>query len=401
MAKKSILKIATAIVSAVLTATSLCSCENLSFFKEENSNAKLIKTEVLNDFSNEKDMYQVILTDGYGKMTLNKDEEYCSTGGGSAKLWVSNENGKPMGFKQRLTSLTQGYDYSNFKNIKNVKTAIYNASTEEVKVLFAIEFSDGSKSAGMRYTLQSGWNYLTYAVDRELLSLQFDLEKAMYLSYSFSCNPTPYTVYVDSISLSTTSSEIKEVVQQIDENEICSFDKNYQVGVFSLYVYSPIRMAYFSDFGLTSNPDRVKSGKAFYVTTLAGLEDKGNWNWLRLNEKYGEKIDWSSLTEEDAISFWVFNEGPACSLSIGIPITKMKSGWLSVQAVTMKSYEWTEVVVPVAKIKEVADKQKKLEEGEKIGDIIKGISIGWAAFDDVEQKTFYFDEFKIVKGGAN
>lgn len=325
MAKKSILKIATTVLTALLAASSLCSCENLSFSEEEvNPNAKIIKTEVLNDFATEKDMYQVILTDGYGKMTLNREEEYCSTGGGSAKLWVSNENGKPMGFKQRLKSLTQGYDYSNLKKVKNIKTSVYNGSEEEVNVLFAIEFADGSKSSGMKYTLKSGWNYLTYEVDRELLSMQFDMEKAMYLSYSFSCNPTPYTVYVDNISVGLTNSEIKAVEQTIEENEICSFDKNYQVGIFSLYVYSPSRMAYFSDFGLTSDPDRVKSGKSFYITTLAGLEDKGNYNWLKLNQKYGEKIDWSSMTEEDAISFWVFNEGPACGISIGIPITKMK-----------------------------------------------------------------------------
>lgn len=67
----------------------------------------------------------------------------------------------------------------------------------------------------------------------------------------------------------------------------------------------------------------------------------------------------------------------------------------------MKSYEWTEVVVTVAEIKAVAESQKKLEEGEKITDLITGINVAWAPFDDVAQKTFYFDEFRIVKGGAN
>jgi hypothetical protein len=401
MAKKNRFRMITLIVTTIVFLTSFCGCENFSVFKDnsQNENAKVIKTETLNDFSTEKDLYQVLLSDGYGKMSLNKDEKYYTTGNGSAKLWVSNDNGKSMIFKQRLKSEVNGFDYTNFKKMKSIRTSIYNESDETVGVIFALEFSDGSKSSIKKYTLQSGWNTLSYGVDREMLSMQFDIEKTMYLTYTFECNETPYTVYVDDISLGLTNSGIKEVVQVIDENEICSFDKNYQMSVFSLYVYSTVRIGYFADFGLTADPERVKSGKSFYVTTQAGMEDKGNWYWIKLAPKYSSLIDWKSLTVNDTISFWVYNDGPSASLAFGVMNTKGKDLQVSLGK-TMKANSWTEMTVSVADIKAAADENKYLEEGETIGDIISGIKVGWGPFDDVAQKTFYFDEFKIVKGDA-
>lgn len=418
MVKKSKWKILTLILASVFSALSLCACgeeaSNSSSGEaqqQQQTKAKIIKTEVLNDFSNEKDLYQVLLSGGYGKMSLNKNEEYYEMGSGSAELWLADNNNTAMVFKQRLRSEVNGYDYTNFKKVKNVKTSVYNAADENVEVIFALDFSDGSKSSIKKYTLEKGWNDLHYEVDREMLSMQFDIEKTMYLSYTFEKKETPYTVYVDNISLGTTNSEIKEVVQTIEENEICSFDKNYQMSVFSLYVYSSVRVGYFSDFGLTANPERVKSGKAFYVTTQAGMEDKGNYYWIKLNQKYSSKIDWKSLTEDDYISFWVYNEGPASGVSLSISNTKgkdlMDSGVdlqgnkrPSMTSFKLKANEWTEAKISVGYIKMLADEKKYLEEGESIGDIIKSINVGWAPFEDVPQKTLYFDEFRIIKGGA-
>lgn len=397
--KKNISKILALALGAVLVTTSLGACSKKEE-KQEETDARIITTQLLNNFSNEKELYQVILSNGYGKMSLNKDKAYYTTGNGSAALWVADNNGAPMLFRQRLESDVLGYDYTDFTKIKEIRTSVYNASEEEVQVMFALEFSDGSKSSMKKYTLQSGWNSLHYDVDREMLSMQFDISKTMYLGYTFTPNETPYTVYVDDISLGMTTSAMKEVIQTIEKDEICSFDKNYQMSVFSLHCYSTIRMAYFADFGLTANPDRVKSGKSFYVTTKAGMEEKGNWYWMKLNSKYSQKIDWKSLTEEDVISFWVYNEGPLASLAFSVSTNKGKTVQVSLNNGKMKANSWAEMKVKVSDIKVAADAAKQLEKDEKIGDILTGINVGWGPFDDVAQKTFYFDEFKIERGGA-
>ncbi len=414
MAKKRIGK-----MIALLTATTLCiatfgACDKEKGSETKESGAKVITTEVLNDFSTEKDLYQVLLLDGYGKMSLNKDEKYYSTGGGSAQLWVADNNGTSMVFKQRLQSDVNDYDYTNFKKAKNVNTSIYNPSEDEVEIVFALEFSDGGRSSIKKFTLNSGWNDLQYAVDREILSLQFDLEKAMYLSYTLENKETPYTVYFDNISLDMTTTEIKEVEQKIDENEICSFDRNYQMSAFSLYTYSSAVMANFTDFGLTANPDRVMSGRAFYVTIKAGMEDSGNSYMLKLNPKYSELIDWKSATENDYISFWVYNDGPAMSLQLRVVNTKGKElmdtkattektedreAYINKTETKLQAHAWTEVKISFADIQALANDRGYLKEDEKIGDIIKSIDLIWGKFDNVPQKTLYFDEFKIVKGG--
>jgi len=404
MAKKKVLRVITLVFVVVLSTASFASCSKKN---EVNENAKVITTQVLNSFSSERDLYQVLLLDGYGKMTLNKEQEYYSTGEGSAKLWISNNNGASMVFKQRLKSKTYEYDYTDFKKVKSISTSIFNAAEEDVHIMFALEFSDGGKSSIKKYTLKNGWNELKYNVDREILSMQFDIEKTMYLTYTFANNEKPYTVYVDQISLGLTNSGISEVEQTIKENEICSFDSNYQMAVFSLYHYDTSVMGNFLDFGLTANPDRIKSGMAFYVTIKSGMTENKNSYMLKLNPKYGELINWDSLTENDYISFWIYNDGLADSIQFrivntkGKPLmdTKSEKGYTNKTNITLKANSWTEARINISDIKALADEKGYLEEGDKIGSIIESFDLLWGTFDGEPQKTFYFDEFKIVKGG--
>lgn len=405
MAKKRTIKTLAAVLTAILSTVSLVSCKKQEIINPKDNGAKVITTTLLNSFSNEKDLYQVLLFDGYGKMTLNKDEAYYESGKGSAKLELSNDNGLPMIFKQRLKSQVNGYDYTDFSQAKGVKTSIYNGADEEVEVVFALEFSDATKSAIKKFTLSKGWNQLYYAVDREMLALQFDITKTMYLTYTFESKETPYTVYVDEISLEFTNSQMQEVTQTIEQNEICSFDKNYQMSAFSLFTYSTIRMGYFTGFGLTADADRVKNGQSFYVTVKKGLEDKGSSYMLRLNPKYGERIDWQSVTANDYLHFWVYNEGPA--IGIQVRFNNKKGQTLmdvnnspSATATNLKAYDWTEVKIPFSAYEKLAKEKNYLEEGETIGDIITTFDVLWGAFDNVPQKTLYFDEFSIVKGDA-
>ncbi len=410
MGKRRIIKAIALTVTAALFSTLLCTCKKKSDDSQAvggvNDGAKVITTGILNSFSSEMDLYQVLLSEGYGKMTLNKEGEYYKSGSGSAKLWVADNNGTSMIFRHRLESDVYGYDYTNFKKVKSIKTSVYSEAEEDVEVIFALEFADGGKSPIKKYTLQSGWNYLEYAVDREMLSMQFDIEKTMYLSYTFQTNETPYTVYVDEIQLGLTTSEMKEVVQHVEENEICSFDSNYQMAVFSLFNYNAAKMGNFLDFGLTANPERVKNGKSFYVTTKAGMTEDGNSYMLKLNPKYSALIDWKNVTTEDYISFWVYNEGPEMKLDFRVNNTKgkvlveMDLASETTTRTVLKANAWTEAKISFATIKALADKNGYLKEDEKIGDIITSFDVSWVAFDDVPQKTLYFDEFKIVKGGA-
>lgn len=404
MTKKVTLKMLALVLTIMVAVVSLGACKKEKIVENPQANgAKIITTRLLNGFSSEKDLYQVILLDGYGKMTLNKDADYFKSGNGSAKLELSNDNDMPMVFKQRLVSAVNNYDYTDFTKVKNVKTSVYNASNEDVEIVFALEFSDSTKSAIKKYTLASGWNQLVYTVDRELLALQFDITKTMYLTYTFENKENPYTVYVDEISLNFTNSQMQEVPQPIEKNEICSFNKNYQISAFSLYTYSNIRMGYFTAFGLTATPDRVKDGQSFYVTVKAGMEDKGSSYMLKLNPKYAEKIDWKSVTKDDYISFWVYNEGPAISLQLrfnnkkGQALMDVKNS-PSATSTSLNAYDWTEVKISFSVYEELAKEKNYLEESETIGDIITTFDALWGAFDNVPQKTLYFDDFKIIKG---
>ena len=198
---------------------------------------------------------------------------------------------------------------------------------------------------------------------------------------------------------------MQEVSQSIEENEICSFDKNYQISAFSLFTHSTIRMGHFVGFGLTGNLDRVKSGQSFYVTVKAGLEDKGNSYMLKLNPKYSEQIDWQSVTTNDYFAFWVYNEGPEMGLQVrfnnkkGQSLMDVKNS-PSATSTTLKANAWTEVKLGFSVYETLAKEKNYLEESETIGDIITSFDLLWGAFDNVPEKTLYFDDFKILKGEA-
>ena len=106
MGKRRIIKAIALTVTAALFSMLLCTCKKKSDDSQTangvNDGAKVITTGILNSFSSEMDLYQVLLSEGYGKMTLNKDGEYYKSGSGSAKLWVADNNGTSMIFRHRL-----------------------------------------------------------------------------------------------------------------------------------------------------------------------------------------------------------------------------------------------------------------------------------------------------------
>jgi hypothetical protein len=410
-------------LATVLALSSFGSCQGLDFTNNssaEPTNEYMLLNKTINDFSDVSDLYQLLTVNSLGKIDLNKDMQYVKTGTSSAHITVGLENTKlptKPGIKQRLSSKTQGYNYHDFTKVKKLKAQIYNPS-EEVRTLeMFVAFANGATTTPLTFKLQKGWNDLIYEIDREMLSFQVDLEKAAYLQFSFEILPLKtYELYLDNISITQTNSKIQEVEMALEKDEICYFEKNYQKSVFYFWTWSTERLSDITDFGLTADPDLAKTGTSFYVTTKKGDKRWNYWYYLRFSDAYLKVIDWESLKPEDSIevSVWVpdgndgFNmdvntsSGAITSYTVVEPDPNDPSKTVEVQKSIVQGKvvpkQWSTLSVKVADMITSAKSQGWVNEKTGIWDIFTGFSLHWGEFVDVEQKTYYFDDFRIVRG---
>ena len=411
-------------LATVLALSSFASCQGLDFLNktEQPVNEYTLINTTINDFSDVNDLYQLITVNDFGIINLNKDEEFVKTGNTSAKLTVGYEGRtlatKP-GIKQRLSSKTQGYNFHDFTKVKKLKAQMYNPSETVRTVKMYVAFGNGVTTTPLTCNLQKGWNDLIYEIDRALLSFQVDLEQAAYLQFSFDVLPNEsYDLYLDNISITQTNSEIQEVEMTLEQDEICYFEQNYQKSVFYFWTWSSDRLADIIDFGLTADPDVAKTGTSFYVTTKKGEKRWNYWYYLRFSEAYLNLIDWESLTPEDTIevSVWVpySNDGFNMDVNTSLgaitsyeaeipdpndPTQKIKETRRIVQGKVVPK-EWSTLSVNVGDMLLAAETNGWTNEKTTLWDIFTGFSLHWGEFVDVEQKTYYFDDFRIIRGNT-
>ncbi len=383
------------------------------------TNEYTLTNTVINDFSDFQHLYQVFIENDFGTVSLNTNQEYVKTGGASAKLTIGYENKtlplKPV-LKQRLSSNTMDYNFNDFTKVKKLKAQFYNPSDEVRTLSMCISFSDGVTTSPLVCNLKKGWNDLVYEIDRALLSFQADLSKAAYLQFSFETVPNKsYDIYLDNISITQTNTPMQTIEMTVEKDEICYFEHNYQQSVFYFWTWSADRLADIVDFGLTANPDVAKTGTSFYVTTKKGEVRWNYWYYLRICEPYLDVIDWKSLKPEDNIevSLWVPDLRDGMDMDVRTelgditfyeveetdpqdPTKKVKVQKSIIQGEVIPE-QWSTLSVNVGDMLKSAELNGFTDEKTSLWDIFLGFSLHWGEFVDVEQKTYYFDDFKIVR----
>ena len=397
------IKLAAVLLSSFFAISVLSACEQKT---EEAPKDYVLTNHTLNDFSNSDDLYQIIWQNSYVKASLNKESAYKKTGEASAKISInslSESDGQPLFFKQRVASEYLNYDYSDFSHVKKVKAQIYNPSEETVRSYMYFTFKGGASSIRKTFDLTSGWNEIVYELDRESMSMQADLSKVEYILFGFDRKETAFDVYIDCITLTKTSKDIESIEMSLKENEIASFDKNYQKSVFTFWTWSQARMGDIVDYGLTANPEYVKSGSSFYVTTKKGETYRGVWYYLQMNEAFADIIAWNSLKSGDSIELSIYNKGPADDIALrittplgafGLPPETGEARW------ALPENQWTTITFSYDYAAQKALEGGFLGKDQELKDVITGFELSWAEFVNVSEKTFYFDEFKIVRGAT-
>lgn len=428
------------IYSLLLSTATLAVCAVSAFgcSKEENSSQTQQQEEtagtfVINDFSSNKELYQLIPKNMFGKISLNTDEDYVWTGGGSAKLEPDMSATAEPYFKQRLTSTDFNYHHGDIRKATKITAQVYNAADTVITMQTELEFSDSQKSARETVTLNPGeWNTVNYKIYSELLGLRFNVQEAMYINYYVQRKTVAQqpVLYMDNISISYVDEAPQPIEISLKEDEFCSFDQNYQAFLPYLKGWGNY-LEEVKEMTLSANPKFTVGGEgcSYKIRTLAGSDTRQSY-WLyfpetlcqaaKLNQvKAGDKLTFSVYNDSDVdtklfvqVRFKVKIDGvetvrwaPTRYDPVNLVSNLYPKGWYY-DDYMLKANEWTDITVDFGTMEEQTLKcfreeesfqDDKLEDYDVLGNLTD-VVFGWGAFNNCAEKTFYVDDMKIVKG---
>ncbi len=182
------------------------------------------------------------LFNNFGKVTRNSDKQYVFEGEYSAKLQPIGEyiNKSAPTIYFTTTSDLFEFDYKDFTYYDEVVAHVYNATDETQEMTIGCVSAVGalrqiSTAPGQKVTLlPNQWTRVDYWLDLDLLNLSADVTDICGVYFQFEnagvldVEDGP-TFYLDDIRL-VKSYEQRTIndLMQLDENEICDFEKDYQ-----------------------------------------------------------------------------------------------------------------------------------------------------------------------------
>lgn len=236
-----------------LSFTSVMGCNNA-----DNSG----KTEdpsvvLMNGFEHfERDIHQIKLINGFGRVEKNKDKTYVKSGEQSIKLIPKGYNfsNVPPYIVIPTSVLRYDVNYGDFTKVNQVSMWMYNPQENPIEVGIGLLagpvttsqwYSASINVPGEYFDLQTGWNRLTYDVIPAYLETNSNFStSAVYGVYvecpytkTFSLADCP-TLYLDDVKLHYGEPSTKQLEFNADiENgvwEIADFESSYESAFFSI-----------------------------------------------------------------------------------------------------------------------------------------------------------------------
>lgn len=356
---------------------------------------------VLADFERfEPDFQLTRISRYFGAVRVNTNKDYVKSGKTSAQVLPLGHvpSGSQPWIYWQLSSTRFEYNYSDFSYFKNVSLWIYNAQDETVEIELGfveklIEVNDISMIPGEMQRVKPGWNKLVYYPDLDALNLVCDVSEfvGVYLEFphtpSYDLEDAP-VYYVDDVVLKKApeKQQVKDLIQ-LDQGEIAYFDKDWQQ---SMTILNPegsnpeISIVKASQEGISLMDGRTEESMLKLITNPGGAED--GWPSIEIPSRVIKKcgITGKSRTERDnyRFEFDVYSVDKDLYLYPEFGIT----GWRSWKAYNhlAKQGQWTTYSIRLS----------DLPSG-TYGDL-SGIRVRWKNYFENEQRTFYFDNFRLV-----
>ena len=383
--------------------------------KESGKGNAAAQENILYDFEDYDRNFQLMRVMSYfGAVNVNEDKTYVRSGERSALL-------RPLGYHSTmvgnvftptlqpesclyipLSSEKYAFDYADASKLREVRMAMYNAESEDKNAYVSLIFERNAQEVcePTRFTLRPGWNDVLYVVEHDRLAVNYDLSVCYGIALSFdrvgsrSIADAP-EIYLDDIRLETYDTAVTpDDIVELDENELCDFEKPYQryavtSGVYDKAVRPDLEVITAADEGIAAT-----SGHRALKVTLKPVDaiDGTIFDYVYLREGVIRKANISSQPLSARVCVDVYNAGDE---TLDLAITFVSTRNTNTYAVAGHLYAapkaWSTYRIALSEI-------DNLFEGEKIYSANPGpIRLAWGEFTGENNRIFYVDNFRIEK----
>lgn len=351
--------------------------------------------EQVSGFENLDDLFTMSFGNRFGEVRINTDKNFVSEGSASAKLEVwgyFTANGAAPLMTVPLLSENQ----KNLKRLKAVKFDLFNESGKDTEIQVALK-ADGFTTEYQKVAVTEGKNEISVSFDTVGIGLAADLTKGEGVLIQFPGAedydaPDTNVFYIDNMGLAMSLKEPAPLAIELDENEFCSFDKDYQkymtvVGGVGPTIGSQPTLSINEDLNYVSG-GTGKSLKVVMPTGLPPIND--GWPYFSFVSSLFEAVDFGYYADNGyAFAFDVYNTGAAYNFGLEMYSSSTLAKNYSVAFTCERG--WNYFTFDLSQWNAVSE-----EYPEKLTDNLKDFYITYGKFSSAE-KVLYFDNFRFVK----
>ena len=262
----------------------------------------------VNDFETNSEYNLIRLFGVFGKVEKNVATDYVKSGAASAKVTVESDPYKPGApyIEQSFELKKAGQDLRNFSSVAALSIDIYNdtGAPARVGLQLAYKYSNGTRK---NFDLQTGWNTVKFNVKREYIPQYKNTDGVTApfvegLKILFDRGEEDTVYYLDNLKLYKTEKSYTPITMSLKENEICSFDSEWQVELLEPEGRSDLLPSYMRVSDITASG----TGSAVRVEAPGSSSNLGSWPGFFLSRDMTALVPWAEYPDDARLCFDVY-----------------------------------------------------------------------------------------------
>lgn len=340
----------------------------------------------------------------FGRITLTDEKTYVTHGASAAKLEVYGDYNAAANIPAMEVNLSSFSENGAFdlSRLNNFTFDFYHAGDTEISIEAALTIG-GESTNYTKYKVSPGKNSITLNYNVSVLSVGYDMTKGQTLTIRFP-KPIPegggldpelhYTFYMDNLKVNYLLTNPEPLQIELDENEVCSFDKAYQEYVVGVGGVGPCEgcmpeVSINTDLAYCKNLEG-NSLKVVLPTGVAPLND--GWPYLYVINAVWEAAGLREhVVEGYELVFDVYSDD---SHHFGVEIFHESYPTIALgSGFDTSPRSWSEVRIPLSQMI-VYNEKGEVEKDYTQGMTAFAFTYGKFATPD---KTIYFDNMRFEK----
>ncbi len=372
--------------------------------KEPQKNIEL--SRLVNGFETLGGYYSFEANYGFGAVRQNTDAAFVTEGSASLLLDVSGDFRDGSEKPSIGIALSENGSAVDLKKLKSLTFDMFNQTEEEQTVEISLTV-DGVEVGKTEQKLAVGKNSIRYAPETRGLSVSGDLTKGESVNITFPLaerGASARRFYMDNLVLNENIRERAPLAMDLDENEFCSFDKDWQAYINGTEAVGPCADC-MCTFSIENDIKYCKdnTGKSLKVVMPTGTPPLSDgWPCLTFLPSLVQKFDWKALKESNAeIVFDVYNplyKAQSFTFQLWNSPTYAETHFPTNKVGTWQTsftagHGWTQVRIPLGDIDRESE-EKPESKPLLLSDHVTAAAISYGKFAEAD-KTFWFDDFRF------